>query len=252
MLNLALIRENPDVVRQALAARQTEAPLDDVLALDGQRRGLLQQVEALRAERNAAGKEIGRLSQTAETAGRRVLPREKDYSSVEEQDQSAGAAGQHADAIARRDELLERMRQVSQRIEELEAELRDVEERLNSLLLQVPNIPDPKVPLGASEEDNVLLRAEGEPRAFDFEPLPHWELGERLGIIDFERGAKLSGSRFYVLRGAGARLQRALIAWMLDIHVEKHGYTEIYPPFMVREACMWGAGRPPPCWPRAP
>ena len=245
MLNLALIRENPDIVRQALAARQTEAPLDDVLALDDQRRRLLQQVETLRAERNAAGKEIGRLSQAAEQAGRQVLPREKDFSSVEEQDQSASAAREQADSIARRDELLERMRGVSQQIEELEDELRGVDERLNDLLLQLPNIPDPKVPLGASEEDNVLLRTEGEPRAFDFEPLPHWELGERLGIIDFERGAKLSGSRFYVLQGAGARLQRALIAWMLDLHIQKHGYTEFYLPFMVREACMWGAGQLP-------
>jgi seryl-tRNA synthetase len=124
MLNLALIRENPDVVRQALAARQTEASLDDLLALDGQRRGLLQQVEALRAERNAAGKEIGRLSQAAERAGRQVLPREKDFSSVEEQDQSARAAREHDDSIARRDELLERMRGVSQQIEALEDELR--------------------------------------------------------------------------------------------------------------------------------
>ena len=145
-LSLALIRENPDIVRQALAARQTEAPLDDLLALDGQRRRLLQQVETLRAERNAAGKEIGRLSQAAEQAGRRVLPREKDFQSVEEQDQSAGAAREQADSIARRDELLERMRGVSQQIEELEDELRGVDERLNDLLLQVPNMPDPRCP----------------------------------------------------------------------------------------------------------
>ncbi len=245
MLSLAFIRDNPDVVRQAMTARQTQAPLDNVLALDGMRRRLLQQVETLRAERNAAGKEIGRLSQAIERAGREVLPREKDYSSVEEQDQAADAAREHADAIARRDQLLERMRGVSQQIEALEDELRSVDERLNDLLLQLPNIPDPKVPLGISEEDNVVVRSEGEPPAFDFEPLPHWELGERLGIIDFERGAKLSGSRFYVLQGAGARLQRALIAWMLDLHTQKHGYTEIYPPFMVREACMWGAGQLP-------
>jgi seryl-tRNA synthetase len=101
------------------------------------------------------------------------------------------------------------------------------------------------VPLGEGEEDNVLVRSEGEPRTFDFEPRPHWELGERLGIIDFERGAKLSGSRFYLLKGAAAHLQRALIAWMLDLHVQKHGYSEVYPPFMVREACMWGAGQLP-------
>ena len=228
MLSLALIRENPDAVRKALADRHTEAPLDEILTLDGQWRGLLQEVEGLRAERNTAGKEMGQLNRV-----------------IQEQDKASQAAADYQQAVARRDELLERMRQVSQRVDELEEELREVEERLNDLLLQLPNIPDPNVPLGEGEEDNVLVRSEGEPPTFDFQPRPHWELGERLGIIDFERGAKLSGSRFYLLKGAGAHLQRALIAWMLDLHVQKHGYSEVYPPFMVREACMWGAGQLP-------
>ncbi|MGQ9573557.1 MAG: serine--tRNA ligase [Dehalococcoidia bacterium] len=245
MLGLQFIRENPDAVRKALADRHTEGPLDEILALDGHWRRLLQEVEALRAERKAAGKEIGRLNRAVQDAERRVLPHEKDYSSVEEQDKASQAAADYQQAVARRDQLLERMRHVSQRIEELEEELRAVEERLNSLLLELPNIPDPKVPLGAGEEDNAVVRSEGEPRTFSFEPRPHWELGERLGIIDFERGVKLSGSRFYLLKGAGAHLQRALIAWMLDLHVQKHGYHEVYPPFMVREACMWGAGQLP-------
>jgi len=223
MLSLAFIRENPDAVRKALADRHTEAPLDDILGLDGHWRRLLQEVETLRAERNAAGKEMGQLNRAIQGA---------------EQDRAS-------QVVARRDELLERMRQVSQRVDELEEELREVEERLNDLLLQLPNIPDPKVPLGEGEEDNVIVRSEGDPPTFDFEPRPHWELGERLGIIDFERGSKLSGSRFYLLKGAGAHLQRALIAWMLDLHVQKHGYSEVYPPFMVREACMWGAGQLP-------
>jgi seryl-tRNA synthetase len=111
--------------------------------------------------------------------------------------------------------------------------------------MQVPNIPRPDVPLGEGEEDNVIVRQWGEQPAFDFTPLPHWDLGERLGIIDFERGVKLSGSRFYVLKGAGARLQRALIAYMLDLHTGGHGYTEVYPPFVVKEECMWGAGQLP-------
>jgi len=228
MLSLAFVRENPDAVRKALADRHTEAPLDEILSLDGHWRRLLQEVEALRAERNAAGGEMGKLNRT-----------------IQEQEKASQAAADYQQAVARRDELLERMRQVSQRIEELEGELREVEERLNAFLLQLPNIPDVKVPLGGGEEDNVVVRTESEPPTFDFEPLPHWELGERLGIIDFERGVKLSGSRFYLLKGAGAHLQRALIAWMLDLHVQKHGYSEVYPPFMVREACMWGAGQLP-------
>ena len=195
MLSLAFIRENPDAVRKALADRHTEAPLDDILGLDGDWRRLLQEVEALRAERNAAGGEMGKLNRT-----------------IQEQEKAGQAAADYQQAVARRDELLERMRQVSQRIEELEGELGEVEERLNAFLLQLPNIPDPKVPLGEGEEGNVVVRTEGDPLAFDFEPRPHWELGERLGIIDFERGVKISGTRFYVLRDKGARLQRALIA----------------------------------------
>ncbi len=109
----------------------------------------------------------------------------------------------------------------------------------------MPNLPHESVPVGAGESENQVLREEGQRREFDFSPLPHWELGTRLGILDFERGAKLSGSRFYVLRGAGALLQRGLIAWMLDLHVGQHGYTEIYPPVLVKEQCMWGAGQLP-------
>jgi seryl-tRNA synthetase len=228
MLSLSFIRENPDAVRKALAGRHTEAPLDELLALDDRWRGILQEVETLRAERNAAGKEMGQLNRA-----------------IQKQEKASQTAAEHQQAVARRDELMERMRYVSQHIDELEEELREVEERLNDLLLQLPNIPDPKVPPGEGEEDNVVVRTEGEPPTFDFEPRPHWEIGERLGIIDFERGAKLSGSRFYLLKGAAAHLQRALIAWMLDLHVQKHGYSEVYPPFMVREACMWAAGQLP-------
>jgi seryl-tRNA synthetase len=210
MLSLQFIRENPDVVREAVAHRHMTAPIDDILQLDGLRRRLLIEVEGLKAERNQAGKRIGATKDAGE-----------------------------------RQRLIDEMRGVSERIDALEKDLRQTEERLNALLLEVPNIPRPDVPLGEGEEDNVVLRQWGKPRDYGFTPLPHWDLGERLRIIDFERGVKLSGSRFYVLKGAGARLQRALIAYMLDLHADRHGYTEVYPPFVVKEECMWGAGQLP-------
>lgn len=210
MLSLQFIREHPDVVRAALAARRTEAPLDEVLSLDAERRRLLVEVENLRAEQNATGKRIGATKDPAE-----------------------------------RQQLIDAMKGVSARIAELEPSLKDVEERLEARLLEIPNLPDPSVPRGADESDNVVVRQSGEPRALDFPARPHWELGEALGIIDFDRGVRLAGSRFYVLRGAGARLERALIWWMLDLHVSRHGYTELYLPAVVKEACMWASGQLP-------
>jgi seryl-tRNA synthetase len=130
-------------------------------------------------------------------------------------------------------------------IKEHEEAVRVLDERIEDLLLQLPNIPHPTTPIGKSEEDNVVVRSWGEPKKFDFKPAPHWKLGEDLGIIDFERGVKLSGSRFYVLKGLGARLQRALIAFMLDLHTKEHGYQEIYPPFMVKRECMVGSAQLP-------
>jgi seryl-tRNA synthetase len=210
MLGLQFIRENTDTVRRALVDRGVDAPLDELLRLDGERRRLLQEAEALKAERNVAGKRIGASNEGDE-----------------------------------RRRLIDEMRGVSERIDALDAELRETEERLNSCLLELPNLIHPDVPRGQGEESDVVVRTVGEAPSFDFEPRPHWELGERLGIIDFERGVKLSGSRFYVLRGAGARLQRALIAWMLDLHTEKHGYSEVYPPAVVRGECMRGSGQLP-------
>ena len=130
-------------------------------------------------------------------------------------------------------------------IRDLEEEVKELDSQLLELLLQVPNVPHPSVPVGKSDEDNVVVRTWGEPRKFDFSPAPHWKLGESLGIIDFERGVKLSGTRFYVLKGLGARLQRALIWFMLDLHIKKHGYQEIYPPFMVKRECLVGSGNLP-------
>jgi seryl-tRNA synthetase len=130
-------------------------------------------------------------------------------------------------------------------IRDLEEEVKELDSQLQELLLQVPNVPHPSVPVGKSDEDNVVVRTWGEPRKFDFSPAPHWKLGESLGIIDFERGVKLSGTRFYVLKGLGARLQRALIWFMLDLHIKKHDYQEVYPPFMVKRECMVGSGNLP-------
>jgi len=211
VLDIALIREQPERVKATLLSRNEDpSQVDTILALNAQRRELLQKVEALRAERNRVSKEISRL-----------------------RDQ------------VKRERLIAEMRQVGDRIGGLEEQLHQVESDLRKAMLAMPNPPHASVPVGPDETHNVVVREWGEPQEFDFEPVPHWDLGPELGILDFERGVKLAGSRFYVLRGAGARLQRALIAWMLDVHVREHGYTEIYPPFVVKEECMWGAGELP-------
>ena len=143
------------------------------------------------------------------------------------------------------EETVEEGRDLRATIRGLEAEVRNLDEQLKMFLLQVPNIPQPTVPVGAGEEDNVVVRSWGEQKVFDFKPAPHWKLGEKLGIIDFDRGVKLSGTRFYVLKGIGARLQRALITFMLDLHTTKHGYQEIYPPFIVKREGMVASGNLP-------
>jgi seryl-tRNA synthetase len=139
----------------------------------------------------------------------------------------------------------EEARDLRAMIRDLEEEVKSLDSQLEELLLQVPNVPHPTVPIGTSDEDNVVVRTWGESKKFDFTPAPHWKLGEKLGIIDFERGVKLSGTRFYVLKGLGARLQRALIWFMLDLHTSKHGYQEVYPPFMVKRECMVGSSNLP-------
>jgi len=210
MLDLNLIRENPDLVRTALKNRQMDAaPVDEILRLDEKRRSLLTQVEALKAERNAVSKEIGRLKDAAE-----------------------------------REKKIAAMREVGDRIAALDKEVAEVEAELYGITAAIPNIPDERTPIGVSEDENVVLRTVGQLPEFDFEPKPHWELGPALGILDFERGTKITGSRFYVLNGPGARLQRALIAFMLDLHI-RQGYTERYLPFMVKTATVFGAGQLP-------
>ena len=210
MLDLNLIREKPDLVRRSLRNRQMEASsVDDVLRLDEKRRALLTQVEALKAERNVVSKEISKLKDAAE-----------------------------------REQKITAMREVGEKISALDKEVAEVEAELNGLTAALPNIPDERTPIGASEDENIVLRTVGQLPEFDFEPKPHWELGPALGILDFERGTKITGSRFYVLNGPGARLQRALIAFMLDLHI-RQGYTEKYLPFMVRTATVFGAGQLP-------
>jgi len=219
MLSTQFVREHPEEVQRALARRNTEAPLDDALALDAEWRRALTEVESLRAERNAISKEIGDLSRLAKTADTKEA--------------------KHAEH--RRGDLVARSSFLGERLDGLETQVREMDKRLRDLLLEIPNIPADDVPDGPDESGNVVVRQSGEPRAFDFEPKPHWEIGEALDIIDLERGGKLSGSRFFVLKGAGARLARSLVGWMLDFHTS-NGYLEVYPPAMVREESMWAGG----------
>jgi len=210
MLDINLIREQPDIVRKAMKDRQMDsAPVDSILQLDEKRRSLLTDVEKLKAERNAVSKEISQLK----------------------------------DASAKQLKI-EAMRAVGDKINALDKEIADVESQLNALTATIPNIPDARTPYGKDDTENVVLRTIGEPKEFDFKPKPHWDLGPALGIIDFERGTKITGSRFYVLSGAGAQLQRALIAYMLDLHI-RQGYTEKYLPFMVKTDTVFAAGQLP-------
>jgi seryl-tRNA synthetase len=208
MLDIKLIRENPELVRQALEKRGDSFALDSILEIDGRYRSLLRQTEDLRAKHNEASKQ---LSKSQEKPPQRIA----------------------------------QMRQLGEQISSLQQQTKEAKANLDSLLLELPNIPHPSVPLGRGADDNVVARTWGKPGEFSFKPLPHWELGEKLGIIDFQQGVKLSGTRFYVLKGLGARLQRALISFMLDVHVNEHGYKEIYPPFMVKRECMVGSGNLP-------
>ena len=204
MLDLKFIRENSDIVRQALENRRDTAPIDDILRLDTERRRKIVELEDLRRRRK-------------ETARGRQM------------DEDAIKEG----------------RDLRDAIRVLEEETGSLDNEITAALLQLPNIPQADTPVGQGEEDNVIIRTWGDKKNFDFTPAPHWKLGESLGIIDFERGVKLSGSRFYVLKGLGARLQRALIWFMVDLHTGEHGYNEVYLPFMVKRECMTASGNLP-------
>jgi seryl-tRNA synthetase len=211
VLDIRVLRQETERVKAALATVAFDpAQVDLVLEADRQRREAIQAVEALRAERTAASKAI--------------------------RDEKDPAARQAAIAA---------QQGMGERIASAEKAVAEAEEAFRARMLEVPNLPHPDVPVGPDDSANVVVRTEGAPPRFDFEPQPHWDLGVRLGIIDFERGVKISGTRFYVLRGMGARLQRALISWMLDLHTREHGYVEIYPPAMVKGECLVGTGNLP-------
>ena len=210
MLDIRLIRDQPDAVKAAIVSLNTEAPIDEILALDTRRRAIVTEVEALKAERNDGSKAVN-----------------------------------HTKDPAERGERIAAMRALGDRIAVLDERATAVGAELDDLLLRVPNLPAPGVPVGPDESRNVVVAERGTRRDFGFLPKPHWELAEALGIIDFERGVKVSGARFYVLRGDGARLQRALIAWMLDLHTGRHGYQEVYPPYLVLRDMLVGTGNLP-------
>ena len=210
MLDINLIRENPDLLRQALKNRQMDpSVVDQVLDIDKNRRTLLTQAEVLKAERNTGSKEISRLKDQAE-----------------------------------RQTKIQAMSKIGEQIAELDERLRQVDADLQNLVAGIPNYPDPATPIGKDEHDNPVVKTVGKIPEFSFTPAAHWDLGPKLGIINFDQGVKITGSRFYVLSGAGARLQRALISWMLDLHA-RQGYTEKYTPFMVRGATLFASGQLP-------
>jgi seryl-tRNA synthetase len=212
MLSIDLIRRYPDLVRKALESRGEKDQVDQILDIDVQRRQAVAQGDELRSRRNQVSRQVGQ----------------------------ARSAGQEPPA-----ETIQEMRKVGDDISRLEQEVKDLDDQLSGILLTLPNIPLTDVPQGLDESANVVIREWGEARVFDFTPIPHWDLGESLGIIDFEKGVKLSGSRFYTMFGAGAKLERALIGWMLDLHTQDHGYTEVMIPSLVKRETMVGSGNLP-------
>ncbi len=211
MLDIRFVRDNRDRVERMLEQRGYDMELAPLLALDQQRREAIQEVESLKHERKGVNDQIAQMKKKGEDASN----------------------------------IISRMRQVSQRIKELDVELGKVEDELHRSLLLIPNVPHESVPVGKDENDNPVVKRWGEINQFSFTPKQHWELGESLGILDFERAAKITGARFTLYWGLGARLERALINFMLDLHTTKHGYVEVLPPFMVNSAAMTGTGQLP-------
>jgi seryl-tRNA synthetase len=211
MLDIQIVRSRPELVEAGLAKRGQTVVLDAFRALDTRRRALLTEVEGLKRHRNESSKRIGELVK------------------------SGGDAGA----------LRNEMKSLGEKVEALEAEIAEVDVDLDEFLKRLPNLPHESVPAGTTEADNVVVRTWGTPRAFDFAPQAHWDLGPKLGILDFERAAKMTGARFALLAGDGARLERALINFMLDLHTNAHGYTEVLPPFMVNAQALYGTGQLP-------
>lgn len=210
MLDLKFVRNNPEIVKEALKKRNSSLDLEEFLNHEENRRKLLYEVEVLKAQRNTVSEEVGRRKKNGEDAEALILE----------------------------------MREVGQKIKGFEEQLADLEQNMQAVMYEIPNIPHESVPVGKDEEANVQVRSWGTPRVFDFEPLPHYEIGEKLDILDFARAAKVTGARFTFYKGLGAKLERALISFMLDRHTAK-GYTEILPPYMVHRTSMFGTGQLP-------
>jgi seryl-tRNA synthetase len=212
MLDIKLLRANFEEVKAKLTKRGEDlTDLDKFVGLDEKRRELIAKVEVLKAERNEVSQKVAEMKRNKENA----------------------------------DDVIARMREVGDEIKTLDEQLHQVEEELNYIVMRIPNIPHESVPVGDSEDDNVEVRAWGEKPEFTFEPKPHWEIGTDLKLLDFERAAKVTGSRFVFYRGLGARLERALISFMLDLHVEEHGYEEMLPPYLVNRTSLTGTGQLP-------
>ena len=211
MLDIRRIREDYEEVNQLLQLRGTTYDLQEIIDLDDQRKDILSVSEGLRYEQKTKSKEIPALKK----------------------------AGKNASHV------IEEMSKLSQKVKDMTSNVSAIEEKIYKLLLEIPNTPDPTTPTGDSDEDNILVKTEGEPSVFDFEPKAHWDLGESLDIIDFERAGKIAGARFSVMKKLGARLERSVLNFMLDLHTEKHGFTEIIPPFMVNRDAMVGTGQLP-------
>ena len=208
MLSIELLRSNPDLVRRGAQRRGESVPVDQILELDGRRRQIIPEADGLRARRKQVSRDLGKTKE-------------------------------------RPPALIEEMRGIGGRIKDMEDQTREIDGEIAALMLTIPNLPGDDVPDGAGEADNVVVRSMGAPPSFAFEALPHWDLAEKLDIIDFKRGAKLAGTRFYVLKGKGAKLQRALAAWMLDRHVETEGYQELYVPYLVSHESAMASGQLP-------
>ncbi len=211
MLDIKYIRENPEKVREALNRKKDKFDLDGLLEADSKRREVLYEVEQLKNRQNVVSKEIPKMK----------------------------ASGQDVSKI------MEEMKGLSEEIKKYDEHVKELEQKIEYLILRIPNVPHESVPDGETDADNIEIRKWGEPRQFDFEPKAHWEIGEKLDILDFEKAAKVTGSRFTFVKGLGARMERALINFMLDLHTTKHGYTEVFPPFMVNRASMTGTGNLP-------
>lgn len=210
MLDIKFVRDHMDMLEDALRKRHADIPLSDFAGMEERRRHLIREVEELRSRRNTVSEEIGRMKKAKQDA----------------------------------EEMISKMKELSEQIRSLDEELASIEQQINGFLLIVPNIPHESVPVGRDETENVELRRWGQPRDFDFPPLNHWDIAERLGIIDFDRASKIAGARFSLMRGLGARLERALMNFMLDLNTSK-GYVEVFPPILVNRESMTGTGQLP-------